>query len=133
MEPGIRQLVWQRAAGRCEYCRLKQEHEVAQRFHVEHIIALQHRGESAMENLALSCAKCNAYKGPNLTSRDPDTGKVEELFHPRNHRWEDHFCMNGPRILGLTTTGRTTVWLLQMNSARRLALRQMLIEDGDWD
>lgn len=123
----------QRAVGRCEYCRLKQEHETAQSFHIEHIIALQHRGESLLQNLALSCGKCNAFKGPNLTSRDPDTGIVEMLFHPRDQRWEDHFTMDGPRILGMTAIGRTTVWLLQMNAPRRVELRQILIQDGDWD
>jgi hypothetical protein len=133
MDARIRQQVWQRAGARCEYCRLKQEHEMAQSFHVEHIIALQHRGDSDLKNLALACSKCNAYKGPNLTSRDPDTGTVEVLYHPREHRWEEHFCMDGPRIRGITPTGRTTVWLLQMNAPRRVDLRMVLIQDGEWD
>ena len=133
MDAQTRQSVWQRAGSRCEYCRLKQEHEMVHSFHVEHIIALQHRGEDGLHNLALSCRQCNAYKGPNLVSRDPDTDKAEMLFHPREQAWDEHFLMEGARIVGLTPAGRTTVWLLRMNSPRRLALRQMLIEDGEWD
>ncbi len=106
---------------------------MVQSFHAEHIIALQHRGEDDVQNLALACGKCNAYKGTNLTSRDPDTGNVEMLFHPREHRWEEHFSMDGPRILGITAVGRTTIWLLQMNAPRRVDLREVLIEDGEWD
>jgi hypothetical protein len=106
---------------------------MAQSFHVEHIIALQHRGDSDLKSLALACSKCNAYKGPNLTSRDPDTGTIEVLYHPREHRWEEHFRMDEPRIRGITQTGRTTVWLLQMNATRRVDLRMVLIQDGEWD
>lgn len=85
------------------------------------------------KNLALSCARCNAYKGTNLTSRDPDTDQVELLFNPREQRWEDHFQMAGPRIIGISANGRTTVWLLDMNSEGRVGLREMLICDGEWD
>lgn len=133
MDAALRQQVWQRAQGRCEYCRLKQEHETSQAFHIEHVIAKQHAGTDALDNLALSCSRCNAYKGPNLTSRDPDTGRVEMLFHPRQHTWNDHFQLDGTLILGLTPIGRTTVWLLQMNAPQRVELREWLIEDGDWD
>lgn len=133
MDESTRQLVWQRAGDRCEYCRLKQEHVLFQTFHVEHIIALQHRGGDDITNLALACARCNAFKGTNLVSRDPDSDQVELLFNPRTESWADHFRLEGASIVGLTPTGRTTVWLLQMNSPRRLALRQMLIEDGEWD
>lgn len=133
MDATLRERVWQRAHGRCEYCLLKQEHETSQSFHIEHVIARQHGGTDDVENLALACSRCNAYKGPNLTSRDPDTGLVEMLFHPRQQSWAAHFRLDGALVLGLTPIGRTTVWLLQMNSPRRVQLRELLIEDGDWD
>jgi hypothetical protein len=43
-------------------------------FHVEHIVSRQHGGTDDASGLALACDRCNAYKGPNLTSIDPDTG-----------------------------------------------------------
>ena len=45
-------------------------------FHVEHIIAKQHLEEvdDDLTGLAYACDRCNAFKGPNLSSIDPDTG-----------------------------------------------------------
>jgi len=43
------------------------------RFHVEHIVSRQHGGTDDPSGPALACDRCNAYKGPNLTSIDPDT------------------------------------------------------------
>jgi hypothetical protein len=41
MDAATRQLVWQRADGCCEYCRMRQEDEPFCRYHVEHIIPQQ--------------------------------------------------------------------------------------------
>ncbi len=46
--------VRQRAAGRCEYCRLPQS-PYAWTFPVDHIIARQHGGKTQLGNLALAC------------------------------------------------------------------------------
>ncbi|MGV3659463.1 MAG: HNH endonuclease [Prosthecobacter sp.] len=51
-------------------------------YHVEHIIAQQHRGQDDLENLALARRHCNLLKGPNLTSLDPDGDRLVRLFHP---------------------------------------------------
>lgn len=40
----------------------------------DHIIAVQHGGDTSLSNLAYTCHQCNRYKGPNLASIDPDTG-----------------------------------------------------------
>jgi len=77
--------------------------------------------------LALACPECNYHKGTNLTSIDPDTGEVTSLFHPRRQRWEDHFRRHGARIVGRTPVGRTTVWLLEINTGDRLRLRELLL------
>jgi hypothetical protein len=53
------------------------------------------------------------------------------LFHPRKDQWGDHFSLEGARIVGLTPTGRATVWLLQMNSPGRIELRTTLMAAGD--
>jgi hypothetical protein len=118
-----RRLVIARAAGCCEYCRMRQSWEPFHAYHVEHIVAKQHRGTDEIGNLALACHHCNLFKGPNLTSRDPDGDALVTLFHPRNSQWTDHFRIDADRIIGLTDIGRTTVFLLEMNADQRVDLR----------
>jgi HNH endonuclease len=93
------------------------------RHHIEHIVAKQHGGMDAVDNLALACHRCNLCKGPNLTGVDPHTRSVVTLFHPRHDRWHQHFVFRNARIEGLTPSGRATVELLKMNDARRIELR----------
>ncbi len=125
MDAAVRQAVRDRAAHRCEYCRLPEAaHELP--FHVEHIVARQHQGADSLDNLALACDRCNLYKGPNLTTIDVESSAIVPLFHPRRDRWEDHFRWHGARIEGLTPVGRATVLLLQMNLSQRVQLREEL-------
>jgi 5-methylcytosine-specific restriction endonuclease McrA len=70
--------VRERAAGRCEYCRLP-ETESLYPFEAEHIIAEQHEGPTTLDNLAWACIHCNRPKGPNLTTFDPQTGEITRL------------------------------------------------------
>ena len=133
MRPALRKQVRQRAGHRCEYCRLRQEHDDTHTFHVEHINPRKHGGADTLENLALACHQCNLHKGPNLTGRDPDTNEITRLFDPRRDRWAEHFKLDRSRIAGLTSVGRTTSWVLQMNSEDRVELRAILIELGEWD
>jgi len=128
----LRQQVRERAENRCEYCRLRQEHEPNRSFHIEHIIATKHGSRDDFDNLALACQLCNLLKGPNLSSIDPDTQNLERLFHPRNDRWADHFRLRGAIVIGLTAIGRTTAWLLEMNGDDRVELRSTLIALGEW-
>ena len=93
------------------------------RYHVEHIVARQHRGGDELENLALACNHCNSRKGPNLTGVDPDGCDMVALFNPRSAEWTDHFKLVGADIVGITIVGRTTVFLLEMNALRRAELR----------
>lgn len=130
MNEALRQLVRERADGRCEYCRLPDAHPPAEPFHLEHIVARQHGGLTILENLAWACHRCNRHKGTNLSGVDPDTGAVVPLFHPRRDVWKEHFEVEGYRLRGLTPTGRATVWLLQMNAERRLDRRAELIRRG---
>jgi hypothetical protein len=92
-------------------------------YHVEHIVATQHGGSDAAGNLAFACNHCNLIKGPNLTSVDPDTGKVTALFNPRTASWDKHFRRKGDSIRGRTSIGRATVFLLKMNAPHRAELR----------
>lgn len=107
-------------------------------FHVEHIIAPQHLNGvvDAIDDpdlLALACDRCNAYKGTNLTSVDPDTRTVVRLYDPRKDVWSDHFVLRSSEIAGLTPSGRATVRLLQMNAPQRVELREEWIQNsGDY-
>ena len=98
-------------------------------FRVEHIIARKHGGPDETDNLAWACIFCNLYKGPNLTSFDPDSGELTRLFHPRRDQWEEHFRIVGAQIIGLTPVGRTTCWLLEINSEILTSLRASLIRE----
>ncbi len=90
-------------------------------------------GSDGLENLALACHQCNLRKGTNLTGRDPDTREIVRLYDPRRDAWNDHFKFNGSRIVGLTAVGRTTSWVLQMNSDARVELRTLLLKLGELD
>src|SRR5258708_29597708 len=96
-----RRRVRERACGRCEYCRMAEAWEPYFTYHVEHILAAQHGGTDAPENLAFACNHCNLIKGSNLTSIDPDSGELTHLFNPRTQSWDEHFRRVGDRILGL--------------------------------
>ena len=133
MNVELREAVRERAGGRCEYCHLAQRHQQFHPFHIEHIVARQHQGSDDFSNLALACHQCNLHKGTNLSGLDPDTNEMVRLFHPRRDVWSEHFRLEGIRIVGRTATGRTTAWLLQMNSEERLELRAVLRESGELD
>lgn len=132
MDAATRLLVRRRAADRCEYCRIHEDQDPPWEFHVEHIIARQHRGGDEPDNLALSCHHCNLHKGPKLSGVDPVTGQIVPLFHPRRQRWSRHFRWEGPYLRGRTRAGRATVEVLGINLAERASLREQLIEAGEF-
>lgn len=123
----VRDAVRRRANNCCEHCRLPQSAEPDARFHIEHIMARQHGGGDAPENLALACHRCNRHKGPNLSAIDPDGGSTTLLFHPRRDHWDEHFRIGHFNIIGHTAAGRATVSLLQMNAPVRVELRRCLV------
>ena len=125
----LRQFVAERADYICEYCRLPQT--VALHKHEpDHIIPFQHGGETEQSNLALACMRCNRYKGPNIASYDPTTGKLVPLFNPRIQNWENHFELKGAIIQPITPEGRVTVKILHLNDEYRVVERLRLIEAG---
>ncbi len=92
-------------------------------FQIDHIIARQHGGATAADNLALACCFCNRYKGPNLSGYDEITREVVPLFHPRNQNWEQHFAWEGSVIVGKTACGRATIRTLSLNRPDAIAVR----------
>lgn len=130
MDPRLRQEVRERAGGRCEYCRMHEDHDPFFTFPIDHVIAKQHGGGETPENLCLSCFRCNVHKGPNLASIDPETGVTAALFHPRRDGWNDHFHWEGLLLVGDTPTGRATVRCLAINHPDAVVLRELLLAEG---
>lgn len=125
----MRDKVFARASGRCEYCQLPQEFEESTH-QLDHVIAEVHDGPDDLENLALACFHCNNHKGTNLAGIDPITRQIVRLFHPRQDAWDAHFSWHGPQLMGQTDIGRATIAVLKINARHRLAHRQALIDEG---
>jgi len=125
----LRAAVRERAHYRCEYC-LLHEDDAWEPHQPDHIIAIKHRGQTAAENLAWTCAVCNRHKGSDIASIDADTGRVVRLFHPRRDRWGRHFSLDKGRIVPLTVVGRVTEFLLRLNRPDRVRIRQILYRKG---
>jgi len=131
MKSALSQLVVNRANQSCEYCLLLGSTTVMP-FHIDHVIAQQHGGLTEESNLAYACANCNHHKGTNIATLDPDRVSTQPiwLFNPRKDVWKDHFKLEGPIIVGLTSSGRGTAFLLQFNSELPRERRTALIEEG---
>ncbi|MBV9850597.1 MAG: HNH endonuclease [Armatimonadetes bacterium] len=126
-----KQSVTERAGNQCEYCR-SPGRVGTHPFSVEHITPRQKGGTSTLDNLALSCQGCNNHKHTKVEANDPDTGQTVPLYHPRRHRWRDHFCWSEDltTIVGLTPTGRATVEALHLNREMVVNFRRLLIQLG---
>jgi len=123
MDKATRDQVIERADNCCEYCRLPQSAQPFITFHVDHVIASQHREDDSLDNLCLSCQNCNLHKGTNLTTIDPESDEMVRVFNPRTDVWEEHFLFVDFVVVGLTDVGRATARLLAMNSPQRVELR----------
>jgi len=126
---GLRRLVAERADNRCEYCLMPQSLSL-HRHEPDHIVPIQHGGRTDSYNLSLACIRCNRYKGPNVGSFDPETGKLVPFFNPREQRWKDHFRLNGTVICPLTAEGRVTVKIFRLNDEDRQTERQRMMDIG---
>jgi HNH endonuclease len=126
----LRRLVRVRADRNCEYC-LAPERLCFQAHQVDHVIAEKHGGETSEDNLALSCIFCNRAKGSDIASIEPVTKSIVRLYNPRRENWISHFSLDGCLITPLTSIGRVTVKLLQMNAPDRVVERQWFIAAGD--
>ena len=129
MDAALIREVWRRADGRCEYCQLSQEFD-DRPFEIDHIRSQKHRGPTVASNLALSCFRCNSFKGSDISSIDVVTRKLTPLFNPRRHKWTTHFRWKGAYLIGRTPIGRVTVALLHINDELRVELRESLIAEG---
>ena len=127
----VRVQIQRRANQRCEYCR-KADFFGTYCFHVDHIIAQKHNGPTVLDNLAWACYECNICKGTDIASYDTITKELTRFFNPRKDDWDDHFKLEGARIVGLTPVGRVTVRLLQMNDPSQIEARRAMLDSGLW-
>lgn len=124
--------VRQRAGDLCEYCGLPQWSQEAT-FHIDHIHPRIDGGQTTEENLALACVSCSLKKGSRTHAYDQTTNSIVALFHPRRHRWADHFRWTRSwRLKGRTPTGRATVAVLHMNRPGIVRIRRMWARLGEF-
>jgi HNH endonuclease len=128
----VRDLVFQRAKGRCEFCRSPAAF-AHQSFSLEHIRPRSRQGNERLGNLALSCQGCNNHKYNQMKSRDPISNEDTRLFNPRRDKWSTHFAWtdDATETLGLTAIGRATVEALKLNRDALINLRRVLVKAGE--
>lgn len=119
----VERLASQRAAYRCEYCRMRQNLQGAT-FHIEHIVPKSRGGGDELDNLAWACPGCNLRKSDRIDATDPESGTIIKLFHPRSQVWAEHFSWDDYHVVGLSATGRATIVALELNAERRIRIRQ---------
>jgi len=122
----LRNVVRERAKGRCEYC-LTSEMLSGIRCQTDHIIPRSRGGETIADNLSLACVACNGHKHARTHAIDPESGAEVPLFDPRHQRWLDHFSWSpdGTEIMGRTPTGRATIVALRLNDALIVGARSL--------
>jgi hypothetical protein len=137
LPPAVRALVLARAAGHCEYCRIRGwpltlDHALPKA--VWMAAARSGQTPPAMDpddpaNLAAACLPCNQAKWKAVVGRDPLTGDTERLFNPRQDRWDNHFTWmdGGLTLIGTTLTGRATVARLRLNREIYREQRRILL------
>lgn len=118
----LRTLVHERANGYCEYCRIA-ERLSFECHQIDHVIAEKHEGRTDEDNLALSCTLCNAFKGSDIASIDPESGEIVRLFNPRIDDWNENFSFDLGSVVGKTPSARATVRLLKFNRFPRIEER----------
>jgi hypothetical protein len=128
----LRDLVAERARGRCEYCQSPRDfaHES---FSLEHVLPRSKKGKTSLENLALSCQGCNNHKFTRTSAVDPLSGDDVPIFNPRVHVWSKHFrwSSDGTVVVGITSIGRATVEALRLNRTMLVNLRRLLVDAGE--
>ena len=127
----LRLIVETRARRCCEYCKYPLDFSHAA-FHIDHIIPTSKGGSIDLKNLALACDKCNNLKWIWTFWKDPKTGKLTPLFHPRKDKWHEHFAWSDDfsMVNGITSKGRATIELLQINRPGLVNVRKALHKIG---
>lgn len=99
---------------------------------MEHIIPLSLGGETILSNLALSCYRCNEFKGNRVRAIDSESSTTVLLFNPSRQSWLEHFAWSedGLCVIGKTASGRATVDALRLNNDWLVTARKIWIIAG---
>ena len=127
----LRQLLEISDDGQCVYCQTN-EYNSGQALTTDHCIPTAKGGETTISNCCRACRRCNEFKRDQTHTIDPLTGETVPLYHPRQHRWSEHFTwdQHGTRLLGLTPIGRATIVALDMNNELIVFARQRWVNAG---
>ncbi len=98
----LRDFVANRAAFRCEYCRIHAQNSFFA-FHIDHIVSLKHGGETSSDNLAYTCQICNLSKGSDIATFLEKPSIPIRFFNPRTDNWNDHFFIDETGFLEAKT------------------------------
>lgn len=131
LSAALRQRLQQADDKQCAYCQTSVDN-TGQPLTIDHIIPLATGGETTFDNLCFACRRCNESKRGMVVARDPLTGEMTALFHPRRDIWSDHFNWDGSatHIVGSTATGRATVLALAMNDETIVGARRRWVSAG---
>ena len=127
----LRRQVSEDAHHRCGYC-LMDEAVSGVPLTMDHILPQFLGGMTIRENLWLACRSCNEYNSTRIQIKDPETGMIVRLFHPREMKWSEHFMWSAEHaeIIGLTPTGRATLEALKLNRPMLVKARRRWVLSG---
>lgn len=112
----LRNAVFERDRGRCQYCGLSQFGHGAT-FHINHVTPKSKGGATTIENLVLQCPHCSLHKADRVTAVDPASGTELPLLHPLRDVWAKHIRVGQDgSCTGMSAIGRATVSTLCMNA-----------------
>lgn len=124
----LAKLVIERAANKCEYCRISTE-DTYLGGEIDHIRSIKHNGKTILDNLAFACQPCNRNKGSDLGSISEISNELVRFYNPRIDIWTEHFKANdNGEIEALTEIGEVTAAIFGLNDLERVAERKGLIE-----
>jgi hypothetical protein len=121
------------AKNRCGYC-LSPQSFIPFPLEIDHLMPQAKGGSDMEDNLWLACSACNNFKSDKIEAKDPETDAIVPLFNPRKQNWFEHFQWSDDdlSIIGLSSIGRATVHLLQLDDYEYLIEVRKLWKRAGW-
>jgi len=128
----LKRQIAERAGHRCEYCCSPSRFSTVP-LAIDHIVPVAKGGKTDLDNLALACHGCNGTKYTCTEAFDEVAGIETTLFHPRRHKWTEHFDWDEDFavMVAKTPLGRATILRLQLNRIEVVNLRRLLLLIGE--
>ena len=120
----LRREYHRRALGLCEYCHTAEQWQYVP---LPWITSCGYRrvAPNTPRQSGAGLFSLQSAQGRSPAGNRPKDAKLVALFHPRRHRWDEHFIWSadGLRIVGLTAIGRATIAALDLNRQRVVHIR----------